>query len=183
MDFKQRHPNLTRWPRLSFRKLEERFPYNNLMRGCFHHLEAFDGSTSFLLLFGTLSADESEACVYGIESRPDDEIRQHFENGDVFWSDFFDHKNWFIEFKLKLYTDDDLPVCYRPSFQLDQSIRNELTKLDGEGGPYQILHDQYLRSWEWGKQNFPREVGERRDRYLEFIKKWGNYCKLPKKAA
>jgi hypothetical protein len=135
---------ISSWSSDSVNRLEGNYPYCRLIEGVLFDLKAFDDSTDFLLHFNGLSVDESSTSAYLIESPKNSKLRHQFEKGTITWTDFWSHRGWLIEFTIILFGDDPVKSRYLSFEEVTPEFTQELKKLDPQGGPYQIFHQNLV---------------------------------------
>ena len=177
MNFRERHPQLEKWPKAALDRLTVNFPYSHNVIGNLLEVSSFDDSTHFFLF--PLGFVDGERCgrFYGIEAPVNCNIRRQFEKGLIKWSDYWRHTGWLIELTFELGSDHDVSVCYKSFDQSDVRFLAMIQKLDQLGGPYKIYHDNLV-----GLCNIEDARGiagtKYRDRYFEFVTKYSDIIKF-----
>ncbi|MCX6118542.1 MAG: hypothetical protein NT027_13450 [Proteobacteria bacterium] len=168
MDFRDRHPDVKFWKGHSLDRFQYVYPYERIPTGGLYELLAFDDSTTFLVLTGDLSKDESTITSYAIEAPRSCLIRKMFERGELSWTDFFSHRNWLIEFNSMLFTDLPTPSKYIHPSNINIAIQQRLQILDLEGSPHKIYHDQIVRAWAY-QLYYGVDASESEEEYEMFL--------------
>ncbi len=176
MNFRERHPNLQKWPKGALSRLTDNFPYRHNPIGDLAEVSAFDDSTNFFLFPSGFVDGESCGRFYALEAPISCEIRRQFEKGLMKWSDYWRHTGWLIEITFELGSNQDAMVRYKSFEQCDARFLSTIEKLDRLGGPYKIYHDNLVGLCD---MEVIRARGETRyrDRYCEFVTKYKDIIK------
>jgi hypothetical protein len=173
MDFKDRHLKLKRLPFWVLENQKRIFPYNCLLIGGLNEFQAFDRSTTFLLMHDSVPEAEMYWRAYAIEAPMEWVVRKKFERGDITWSDFFRSRGWLMELTGELYESSDPHCRYIKFSDLSSRVRERLEELDASGGPYQVLHDHLLDYWA-ALIKFGHDPSEYQKRYESLIRHHGH---------
>ncbi len=173
MDFKQRHPELKRWPFWVLENQKRIFPYNCIPIAQLNEFAAFDGSTTFLLRHDAVCEKEQTWRSYAIEAPKDWDVRRRFERGLINWSEFFNERGWIMELSGDWALNSDTQCRYIEFSEVSSKIKQKLADLDRLGSPYQILHDHLLDMWTF-RRNCGRDAASYQERYESLIKNHGH---------
>ncbi|MCX6116613.1 MAG: hypothetical protein NT027_03665 [Proteobacteria bacterium] len=173
MDFKDRYPELKRWPYWVFDKRTALYPYCEILSAGIGEFQAFDNSTTFLIIYDTVSEEDQTWRAFAMESPKEWINRRNFEKGLMTWTDFFQSRGWLLELKGDFCKYTDPTSRYIDSSELSPEVKERFKELDPGGSPFQILHEHLLEYWAaLIKLGF--NATEHQSRYHSFIKDYGH---------
>ena len=150
MDYKSRNKIPRNWTRAIFDAGTYPEPYDVMTSHQLKEINAPDGSTKFLAIFGDMDNSETSAVYYAIEAPNSSPVRKSFESGEISWSEFWNHRGWLLRLKVYL-NDGPLEVEYMDPSQMS-ALTTKIIKRLGNANPFEMKRERL--EWDWENADF-----------------------------
>lgn len=173
MDYKQRNGHPLIWTHDIVDSARYPEPYDEAcLRAGLREIDAPDGSTIFLMMLGDFDEPNSLIIRYAIEAPPSCPARMAFENGEMSWPDFWEHRGWLLRFTFNLWGGDVKTEFIEPR-QMDPGTHEALRQL-GNQSPYELRRQQLEVDWEFACKGLSGDPKSTERKYRDYMLRHGN---------
>jgi hypothetical protein len=145
MDYKSRNKIPLNWTRAIFNAGAHPEPYDVASAHQLMEIDAPDGSTKFLAIFGDMDNSETSAVFYAIEAPISCPVRRSFERGEISWLEFWGHRGWLLRLTVHL-NDGPLEAEYMDPSQMSALTTKIISRL-GNVSPFEMKRERL--EWDW----------------------------------
>jgi len=141
-------------------------------------LDAPDGSTAFLILYGGFNESAGDFTYYGIEAPRNCPMRHAFEWGELTWNEYWTHKDFLYRIVIPFDIGPVTSEIISPR-EMSENSKSTLSNID-HLCPYEIKRRTLQASTKWAT-NSPQDQLSAEREYQQFMIQFGH--RIPNRAA